>query len=81
MKIGRDVIAHRNAEKLYLGIAFGMQGELMSKARLDRPAKFKDEVLAHLLALNAERALSEQAVGLSVAGKDDGAFDDEEERD
>jgi hypothetical protein len=35
------------------------------KTRLDWPADFKDEVLARLLALNAERAAAEKAAGLS----------------
>jgi hypothetical protein len=34
------------------------------KTRLDWPAEFKDEVLARLLALNAERAAIERALGL-----------------
>jgi hypothetical protein len=34
------------------------------KTRLDWPAEFKDEVLARLLALNAERAATERALGL-----------------
>ena len=34
------------------------------KTRLDWPAEFKDEVLARLLALNAERAAAERAAGL-----------------
>jgi hypothetical protein len=43
------------------------------KTRLDWPAEFKDEVLARLLALNAERAAAEKAAGLT------GIFDEEEE--
>ena len=35
------------------------------KTRLDWPAEFKDEVLARLLALNAERAAAERAAGLA----------------
>jgi hypothetical protein len=35
------------------------------KTRLDWPAEFKDEVLARLLALNAERAAAERAAGLT----------------
>jgi hypothetical protein len=40
------------------------------KTRLDWPAEFKDEVLARLLALNAERAAAERSAGLApvVAG-------------
>jgi hypothetical protein len=34
------------------------------KTRLDWPAEFKDEVLAKLLALNAERAAAERAAGI-----------------
>ena len=37
------------------------------KTRLDWPAEFKDEVLARLLALNAERAAAERAAGLTAA--------------
>jgi hypothetical protein len=36
------------------------------KTRLDWPAEFKDEVLARLLALNAERAAAERAAGLTA---------------
>ncbi len=50
------------------------------KTRLDWPPDFKDEVLARLLALNAERAATERAAGLSVAQDDGGSeFDDEED--
>jgi hypothetical protein len=41
------------------------------KTRLDWPAEFKDEVLARLLALNAERAAAERAAGLTVAVEED----------
>jgi hypothetical protein len=41
------------------------------KTRLDWPAEFKDEVLARLLALNAERAAAERAAGLSAAPEED----------
>jgi hypothetical protein len=41
------------------------------KTRLDWPAEFKDEVLARLLALNAERAAVERAAGLTVAAEDE----------
>src|SRR5271163_380553 len=34
------------------------------KTRLDWPAEFKDEVLARLLALNAERAAAERSAGV-----------------
>jgi hypothetical protein len=36
------------------------------KTRFDWPAEFKDEVLARLLALNAERAAAEKAAGLTA---------------
>jgi hypothetical protein len=42
-----------------------------SKTRLDWPAEFKDEVLARLLALNAERAAEERAAGLVALVEDD----------
>jgi hypothetical protein len=48
------------------------------KTRLDWPAEFKDEVLARLLALNAERAAAERAVGLTVAAEDEEEEIDEE---
>jgi hypothetical protein len=50
------------------------------KTRLDWPAEFKDEVLARLLALNAECAADERAAGL-IAGReeDDGDAGDEED--
>jgi hypothetical protein len=41
------------------------------KTRLDWPAEFKDEVLARLLALNAERVAAERAAGLTVAAEED----------
>jgi len=45
------------------------------KTRLDWPSEFKDEVLARLLALNAERAAAERAAGIIPAceGEDDEA--------
>jgi hypothetical protein len=42
------------------------------KTRLDWPAEFKDEVLARLLALNAQRAAAERAAGVSAEPEDDG---------
>ncbi len=39
------------------------------KTRLDWPGEFKDEVLARLLALNAERAAAEQDTGLVALGE------------
>ena len=41
------------------------------KTRLDWPAEFKDEVLARLLALNAERHAEEVAAGLVAVTDDD----------
>jgi hypothetical protein len=41
------------------------------KTRLDWPSEFKDEVLARLLALNAERAAEERAQGLTATSEDD----------
>ena len=41
------------------------------KTRFDWPAEFKDEVLARLLALNAERAAAERAAGLTAPPEDD----------
>jgi hypothetical protein len=41
------------------------------KTRLDWPAEFKDEVLARLLALNAERAATEKAAGLTPIPEDE----------
>ncbi len=40
------------------------------KTRLDWPPEFKDEVLARLLALNAERAAAERAAGLVAVHED-----------
>ena len=36
------------------------------KTRFDWPAEFKDEILARLLVLNAERATAEKAAGLTA---------------
>jgi hypothetical protein len=41
------------------------------KTRLDWPSEFKDEVLARLLALNAERAAAERDAGLTAPPEDD----------
>ena len=41
------------------------------KTRLDWPSEFKDEVLARLLALNAERAAADHAAGLSPTSESD----------
>ena len=45
------------------------------KTRLDWPAEFKDEVLARLLALNAERAEEERKAGLTMLLDDDDELD------
>jgi hypothetical protein len=42
-----------------------------SKTRLEWPQEFKDEVLARLLALNAERATAERAAGLTPSTTED----------
>jgi hypothetical protein len=48
------------------------------KTRLDWPAEFKDEVLARLLALNAERAAAERVAGIvSIPEDQDGEIDEE----
>lgn len=46
------------------------------KTRLDWPPEFRDEVLARLLALNAERAAAEHAEGLSPVVEDDDEGDE-----
>ena len=52
------------------------------KTRLEWPAEFKDEVLARLLALNAERAEAERGAGLTLVTDDDEEeMDDEGEAD
>jgi hypothetical protein len=48
------------------------------KTRLDWPSEFKDEVLARLLALNAERAAEEAAQGLSAASEDESDSDNDD---
>jgi hypothetical protein len=48
------------------------------KTRLEWPAEFKDEVLARLLALNAERAAAERAAGLTADPAEDELVDSEE---
>ena len=48
------------------------------KTRLDWPAEFKDEILARLLALNAERAAAERAAGLIAEAPEDELVDGEE---
>jgi hypothetical protein len=47
------------------------------KTRYEWPAEFRDEVLARLLALNAERAAAERAAGLIAAAADDDEIEDE----
>ena len=49
------------------------------KTRLDWPSEFKDEVLARLLALNAERAAEERAQGLTATSENDASGDDDTE--
>lgn len=49
------------------------------KTRLDWPAEFKDEVLARLLSLNAERAEAEREAGLVALLEDEGAEPEEPE--
>jgi hypothetical protein len=48
------------------------------KFRLDWPVEFKDEVLARLLALNAERAAAEHAAGVTADLGEDELVDSEE---
>ena len=43
----------------------------LPKSRFDWPADFKDEVLARLLDLNAERAAAERVSGLVVSDEED----------
>jgi hypothetical protein len=52
-----------------------------AKTRLDWPSEFKDEVLARLLALNAERAAAERAAGLTASDEDDEDQDQDDEGD
>jgi hypothetical protein len=48
------------------------------KTRLDWPAEFKDEVLAMLLSLNAERATAERAAGIaSIPAEEDNEIEEE----
>ena len=47
------------------------------KTRLDWPADFKDEVLAHLFALNVERAAAERHAGMMVECEEDESTDEE----
>src|SRR5690606_15469462 len=51
------------------------------KTRFDWPSDFKDEVLARLLALNAERAAEERAAGLVAVdeGEDEEAESQEDQ--
>jgi hypothetical protein len=52
------------------------------KTRFDWPSEFKDDVLARLLALNAQRAAEERAAGLVAADEaDDEQFEEDEEED
>jgi hypothetical protein len=47
------------------------------KTRLDWPSEFRDEVLARLLALNAERAAAERLAGVTAAPEEDKFLDEE----
>lgn len=47
------------------------------KTRFEWPAEFKDEVLARLIALNAERSAAERAAGLIVEEDDEDQIDDD----
>jgi hypothetical protein len=49
-----------------------------AKTRFEWPSEFKDEVLARLLALNAERAEAERAAGLTASDEDDDENDEGE---
>ena len=49
------------------------------KTRLDWPAEFKDQVLAKLLALNAERAADERATGIASVSHADEEEDEIDE--
>lgn len=65
---GWDDLAERaSAEFIEQGADEGQQ----AKTRLDWPYEFKDEVLARLLALNAERAEAERVAGLTALDEDD----------
>jgi hypothetical protein len=62
-----DLAARANAEFIEQETDEGKK----VKTRLDWPAEFKDEVLTKLLALNAERAAAERAIGLTVEADDE----------
>ena len=49
-----------------------------AKTRFDWPSEFKDEVLARLLALNAERTEAERAAGLTASDEEDDEDDEGE---
>jgi N-6 DNA Methylase len=72
---GWDDLADRAAPEF---IEQGSDEGKTPKTRLDWPAAFKDEVLARLLALNAERAAAERAAGLTAMPEDDEDEIDEE---
>jgi hypothetical protein len=65
---GWDDLADRAAPEII--DQFADEGKT-PKTRFDWPAEFKDEVLARLIALNAERAAAERAAGLTVAAEED----------
>ena len=48
------------------------------QGRLFWPAPFRDEVLARLLALNAQRAAAERAMGLAPVPAEDALPDEED---
>jgi hypothetical protein len=48
------------------------------KTRFDWPSDFKDDVLARLLALNAQCAAAERAAGVTAVPEDDGPADNEQ---
>jgi hypothetical protein len=72
---GWDDLADRAAPEF---IEQGADEGKKPKARLDWPGEFKDEVLARLLALNAERAAAERAAGIACGPQDEDDEIDEE---
>ncbi|MBB4287236.1 DNA methyltransferase [Roseospira goensis] len=57
------------------------EADFTYQGRLFWPAPVRDEVLARLLALNAERAAAEQALGLTAGPRDDAGDDAEDDGD
>jgi hypothetical protein len=71
---GWDDLARRAAPEF---IELDADDGTSPKTRLDWPLEFKDEVLARLLALNAERAAAERAAGLvPLTTEDEEELDD-----